>query len=254
MDLALFDTDTQRPTTVLSLPRNFPRKYRFNPLPFLRTEVASPIPFPQIKRLGPCGFHLWVGAHLYVLTDLDGYEGAVSWSPDGRWVAFNLGPRDGSGSQSLVKMRVGSCEEPIPLAKSFCDFAPSWSPDGQRILCSARGVLYTISADGGEPDFLGEEYEPLAVWSRDIRYIYAIRDADGRRQLGQLDWKGGAFQPIVDVPLELVIRDRSLYTVRLSLAPDGKSLATTIQKPSGDIWILDGFQPPPTLFQRLVRC
>jgi hypothetical protein len=89
------------------------------------------------------------------------------------------------------------------------------------------------------------------VWSPDVRYIYAIRNADGKRLLGKLDWKSGVFQPIVDIPMELVFDNRTVGTVRLSLAPDGKSLATTLRKATGDIWLLNGFAPPPTLWQRL---
>src|SRR6266571_2189039 len=101
-----------------------------------------------------------------------------------------------------------------------------------------------MPADGGEQEFLDKDYEPLAVWSPDVDYLYAIRNAGGKRQIGRLAWKNGTFRPIVDIPLEWVFRHRQLLMVRLSLAPDCKSLATTIQKPSGDIWILDGFQPP----------
>jgi hypothetical protein len=112
-------------------------------------------------------------------------------------------------------------------------------------------VLFTISADGGSPEFLGKEYEPMAVWSRDMRYIYAIRNAEGKRQLGRLEWKRGLFQPIVDIPKEWRFNTPAFGAVRLSLSPDGKSLATTVLRQTGDIWILSGFQPPPTLWQRL---
>lgn len=157
------------------------------------------------------------------------------------------------GRKALAKIRVGSSGKPQLLWKGICGFAPSWSPDSGRILCStgADGTLFTISAEGGEPAFLGKQYEPLAVWSPDVRYIYAIRNADGKRQLGRLDWKSGAFQAIVDIPMEWVFGSAFAGTVRLSITPDGKSLATTLQKVAGDIWLLDGFKPPPTLRQRL---
>ena len=168
-----------------------------------------------------------------------------SWSPDGKWMAVL--------TTALTKARVGSGEKPIVLADQGCGFLPSWSPDGSRILCSANGVLYTISAEGGPPEFLNKEYEPIAVWSRDMRYIYAIRNADNKRQLGRLEWKKGVFQPIVDVPKEWRFNTPSFGAVRLSLSPDGKSLATTVTRSTGDIWILEGLQPSPTLWQRLWR-
>jgi hypothetical protein len=55
-----------------------------------------------------------------------------------------------------------------------------------------------------------------------MRYIFAIRNAEGKRQLGKLDWKGGGFQPITDVPKQWFMNTDALGQVRLSLAPDGK--------------------------------
>src|SRR5215831_1249491 len=111
----------------------------------------------------------------------------------------------------------------------------------------------TIPAEGGQREFLDKEYEPLACWSREIRYIYAIRRASGKRQLGKLDWHGGVFQPITEIPPEWAFNTPLLGGVRLSLSSDGTRLATTLVKRTGDIWILEGFQPPPTLWQRLMR-
>jgi hypothetical protein len=108
-----------------------------------------------------------------------------------------------------------------------------------------------MPADGGTPEFLGKEYEPIAAWSRDVRYIYAIRNAGGKRQLGKLDWRAGVFQPILDIPKAWFINTSALGQVRLSLSPDGKSLATTVVRHTGDIWILDGLQTPPSLLERL---
>ena len=185
------------------------------------------------------------GGALAPLGNFEGLLGPISWSPDGKWMALQ--------SNRLAKVRVGSGEKPIILAAQPCGFIPSWSPDGNRILCSADGVLYTISAEGGSPEYLGKEYEPIAAWSRDMRYIYAIRDAEGKRQLGKLEWRRGTFQAAVDVPKEWRFNTPLFGAVRLSLSPDGKSLATTVLRQTGDIWILDGLQPRMTLWQRLLR-
>jgi Tol biopolymer transport system component len=185
------------------------------------------------------------------LGQFEGNVGGLTWSPDGRWVAFNWTPTSGGGSR-LAKIRVGS-GEPAILAEQGCAFSPAWSPDSSRILCSTGGVLYTIPAEGGQREFLDKEYEPIAAWSREMQYIYTIRSAHGKRQLGKLDWKSGAFQPLTEIPAEWIINTPDLGGARLSLSPDGKSLAATVPKRTGDIWILEGFQPPPTLWQRLLR-
>ena len=148
---------------------------------------------------------------------------------------------------------MGSGGKPQILGHAESNFPVSWSPDGKRILASETGRLYTMLVDGGPPELLGTEYEDLAAWSREDRYIYVIRNTGGKRELGRLDWRSGAFQPILEIPADWILATGAVASSGLSLAPDGKSLATTLQKFTGDIWILDGFEPPPTLWQRLWR-
>jgi hypothetical protein len=86
-----------------------------------------------------------------------------------------------------------------------------------------------------------------------MRYIYAIRNSEGKRQLGRVDLSNTQFQPLADVPVDWLPGNRINQTIRLSLSHDGKSLALPVSKPGGDIWLLDGFALPPTLWQRLWR-
>jgi hypothetical protein len=139
--------------------------------------------------------HVWIsplnGGTPAPMGDFKGLYGG-SWSPDGKWMAFNWAETRWPPSK-LVKIRIGAGGSPIVLSDQACEFAPSWSPDGSRILCSKNGILHIIAAEDGIPEVLGKEYEPIAVWSREMRYIYAIRDAEGKRQLGKLEWQPGTF-------------------------------------------------------------
>jgi serine/threonine protein kinase len=186
------------------------------------------------------------------LGDYKGGAFGPAWSPDGKWMATNWAESQWPPT-ALAKIRIGSSDAPVVLANQACGFIPSWSPDGKRIVCSRDGMLYTMPAEGGTAEFLGKEFEAIAAWSRDPRYLYTIRRAGGKRQLGKLEWRAGTFQPILDIPKDLFFNTNAFGQVRLSLAPDGKSLATTVVRNTGDIWILDGLQAPLNLFERLWR-
>jgi len=63
--------------------------------------------------------------------------------------------------------------------------------------------------------------------------------------------RNGRIQTLSILPRDFDIRGPYGGPTRLALAPDGKSVITTIRKNQGDIWILDGFNPPRSFWERL---
>jgi eukaryotic-like serine/threonine-protein kinase len=181
-------------------------------------------------------------------------EFGAEWSPDGKWIAFNYAKPTFGG---LVKVRVGATDDPVRLRPGTCgNVAPAWSPDGIWIACgrgSGPSGLELVPAAGGEPTRLGDQYEKVAVWSRDSDHLYVIRDTGPRREFGELTWRSGHFRRIVDIPSNFVIGLTMSWTGRLSLSNDSKSIVTTVERDAGDIWILDGLRPPRRWWQRLLR-
>jgi serine/threonine protein kinase/WD40 repeat protein len=181
-------------------------------------------------------------------------EFGAEWSPDGKWIAFNYAKPTWGG---LVKVRVGDAGDPVRLRPGMCGIvAPAWSPDGNWIACG-RGQgpsgLELVPAAGGEPKPLGDQFEKVAVWSRDSDHLYVIRTTGAVRELGELSWRSGQFRRIVEIPTDFVIGITMSWTGRLSLSNDGKSIVTTVERDAGDIWILDGLRPPRSWWQRILR-
>lgn len=41
--------------------------------------------------------------------------------------------------------------------------------------------------------------------------------------------------------------------LRLSLSPDGKSLASSVLRSDGELWMISGFEPPRNWYQRVLH-
>jgi hypothetical protein len=103
--------------------------------------------------------------------------------------------------------------------------------------------LWLVSSDLKQKRKLGDGFERVVAWSRDGKRIFSIRTENGIRRLGSLNAASGAFQAIEELPMGMHFNS-PLDGTRFSVARDEKSLAVSTEWPEGDIWILDGFQPP----------
>ena len=126
----------------------------------------------------------------------DGTAGnAVSWSPDGRSIAYWIDP--GNQPQIFVARADGSGSSPVgdPALKGL---TPAWSPDGTEIAFSGgandadRG-LYIMRADGSRPHRIstvyGIEGSFAPVWSPDGHRLM-FQGGNGSEDLWMIDADG----------------------------------------------------------------
>jgi Tol biopolymer transport system component len=105
------------------------------------------------------------------LTDCDFYAAAPAWSPDGEKLAFLARPRaeldfgrflhlyvvDADGGDPRLVAREVQTLQPSGVPSDEPSYqAPSWSPDGRRLVFSRRRVfdnlgVYVVDATGGQP-------------------------------------------------------------------------------------------------------
>jgi eukaryotic-like serine/threonine-protein kinase len=165
--------------------------------------------------------------------------GGVSWSPDGNWITWIHGE---GGKYVLTKARVGE-GHPILLKSGAAGVhadGPKWSPDGQWITFVSTDGFYLVSADGKVSRKISEENPAIQTWSKDGKTIYEVKQS------------GNLFLFDIATSKEKEITDLQILwgIAGASLAPDGKSIATSVSRLSSDIWLLEGFKKPPGFFDR----
>jgi Tol biopolymer transport system component len=112
-------------------------------------------------------------------------EGAPSWTPDGRQIAFYAEQADGK-ADLFVMNADGSGRRAILRSPAASEGAPAFSPDGRRIAYDTdrdgNFEIYVMNADGTEPRRLtnhsGRDLAP--AWSPDGRSIVFMSDRDAR--------------------------------------------------------------------------
>ena len=122
--------------------------------------------------------------------------GGIAWSPDGRWIAYDVGP------EARPTIRIVRADGTAAARDLAHGNLPAWSPDGRRLVFTSRGgTVFVVDRSGRNLHRIARlGYAP--TWSPDGRtiayangQIFLVRpDGTHRRQLthlkpgGTIDW------------------------------------------------------------------
>src|SRR5262245_43308159 len=182
------------------------------------------------------------GTPKVVVKDVDS---AVAFSPDGRRMAYIRGNNPETGKYRVLEANLDGSDEKV-LHVELMRFLPrwlAWSPKGQQIAYpefqpgGALGGINLLDRDSGKIKTLTFADKAIweMTWSPDGEGLFVIYQKKGptfnRRQIGYVALSEGQLRPIS--------RDTNSYAT-LSLATDGRTLATVQQKVVSNFYVLPG--------------
>ena len=175
------------------------------------------------------------------------YMVSPTWSPDGNSIA-GLMHRDRPWQPAIVE--VGANMSPHVIASApTCLMPMEWSPTGEWLACEARSGIELFSPDGSRRRTLPRLNSSAIAFARDGRTLYAAgRNAAGTF-LKAVDLTTGTVRDIAQHTGSMTISGGATYQARLSLAHDGRSLATSAVESKSDLWILEGYPRPRPWWQ-----
>jgi Tol biopolymer transport system component len=205
------------------------------------------------NRGGSEGMQIWIrsitGGPPSRLAQNDQAQDWPSWSPDGTWIAFVQAGTD--QGWALMKARVGGRTPPEELVRDIVPFSPvKWSPGGAWIAFNSSNGLAIVSPDRKSPRILSDQEWMAFAWSVDDQRLYGIRLSEDFQHLTftSVDVRSGAERVLGPDFMPLPVAGR-LVRGMTRTAPT--TFLASIVHVRSDVWLLEGFLRPETLWDRL---
>ena len=174
--------------------------------------------------------HIWTvnvdGSHNNQRTEGDQIDRWPSWSPDGKWIAFERetgSGRDGDGNRldtdrHIVVMTSYGNKPRALNAGGDWEHSPAWSPDGTRIAFQRLGALLISDVDGNKarPVHGGVFFSGGLSWSPDGTRMAFVR--------GDWDRTSVVIADIDDLDEEVVF-DEGTLALAPRWSPDSQRIA-----------------------------
>jgi Tol biopolymer transport system component len=153
--------------------------------------------------------------------------------------------RELNGRDDMMIVKTTGEAKPVLLRPNIGNALPQWSPDGQwiKFFDHEGGKGWTlISTDGKTERALGLSDAIEMTFSSDSSRLFGIQPEQGRARLFSLDLATMKAKTIGELARDFVPRSSVRPGMRLSLAPDGKSILYPVYRISGSLWMLEGFE------------
>jgi Tol biopolymer transport system component len=170
------------------------------------------------------------------------YSGrGMSWSPDGRLIAFSGWDREKRTGIFLITVKTGEVKLLVPLETGQPTFDPTWSPDSKTIAYGCESNVYVVNVEEGKPRRIGppEDREPKDAFRRPVFAPdgRSVAYMAGRRILATtID--GQETREIFH------LKNKNLTTINIfDWSPDGRHIVFT--PGTSEIWCVatDGSEP-----------
>ena len=198
-------------------------------------QVATPTASPdgdEVAHLSDHGGHanVWITSkkgprQITFENDPDVAIGVLSWSPDGKWIAY-LSSRGNVGLEFGVWLVRPDASENHPLVAK--GLSPSWSDDGRWVYYveSPSTSIKRISVDGGTSETVRAEpaRNLIGVHGTTVYYVVDRALLDGRQEfeIWSASLENGEAKAISTLPIS---RIPPWQVVNPALSPNGKWLA-----------------------------